>query len=302
MSTLTANLGKGSNLTADMGKGADLTINIGIGSNLVAAMGPPGPAEEGYGTEYQAVYDAFPAKPDAAYSTIWNTMVAALVAGGWWTRFDVFHFRAVHTNAGGEAMINWKLPGTYNATAYNAPVHTAYEGLLYNGSNQYSNLNWIPSVNGVNYVNDSATMLMYIRTNVDTASRHGIFGAADLKQCAIIPRFGTTTYAMINNNTQSSVGGQADGSGLYINTRTAFAVHNVYRNKIPIMPGTVARIGVPTHSPYEGAHNNDDVAGGFRADQVAVHAYADGFTQADVDGVTDIIETCMDAMGKGVIP
>ena len=82
----------------------------------------------GYCPEYQAVYDAFTTKPSAALASLQDIMVRALIDCGAWALLDVFYNYAVHTNAAGEALINWKLPGTFDATAFNAPTFTALEG------------------------------------------------------------------------------------------------------------------------------------------------------------------------------
>ena len=196
-----------------------------------------------------------------------------------------------------------KLPGTFDATAYNAPTFTAYEGFLGNETTQYIDCNWNPSVSGVNYTQNSASMIMYVRTNIggNGTQLHGTYGNVDNKNCLIIPKVtGNLAYIVTNENTPIS-GTNADGSGMFVNTRTAVAVNKLYRNKTAIINGTTASTGVPTHKPYCLAYNDDDVAKGFRADQVSLYAFGSGLTQTDVNNITDRFETRMDALGKGVI-
>ena len=255
-----------------------------------------------YCPEYQAVYDAYTTKPSDAVAAIDNTMVVGLVSDGVWVKLDVVWVYASHTNGAGEALINWKLPGTYDATAYNAPTFTAYEGFLGNGTTQYIDCNWVPSVNGVNYTQNSASMLIYVRTNVNTNTAHGTAENADTKDLFFTPKQADgKAYIKTNDFTYISVS-NADGSGMYINTRTAAAVNKLYRNKIAIINGTTASIGVPTHSPYCLAYNNDDVAAGFRADQVSLYAFGAGLTQTDINNLTDRFEARMDALSSGIIP
>ena len=253
--------------------------------------------------EYQAVYDAYPTKPDAATAAIWNTCVETWVANGEWATKDVIYVYAAHTNGAGEALINWKLPGTYDATAFNAPTFTANQGFLGNGTTQYINTGgWVPSANGVNYTQNSASQIIYIRTDVAATDYHGIGGSADFKNCFILPKYTTdNAYIQINTATNSSAA-NTNGSGLYINTRTAAAVHKLYRNKVAIINGTVASIGVPTHSPYCLASNDDDAVGGYRADQVSLYAFGAGMDQTKVNNFTDPFEVAMDALGTGIIP
>jgi len=250
--------------------------------------------------EYKAVYDAFVTKPDAVRSAIYDTMVCALVAGGYWQRMDLFHFFANHVNSAGEALINWKNPGTFDATNFNNPIHTPDQGILYDGLTQYTMHNWIASVNGINYIRDSASQILYIRTNISSAGLHGTTNNDDLKNIYIIPKF-TTDNSYIKTNDNITLGvANTDGSGCYVNTRTAAAVNLLYRNKIPIINGVTASIGVPTHKPYTGCYNDDDVAAGFRADQVAIVIYMDGCSQADVTAVSDILNAAMTSLGTNV--
>lgn len=249
--------------------------------------------------EYKAVYDAFVTKPDAVRSAIYDTMVCALVAGGYWQRMDLFHFFANHVNSAGEALINWKNPGTFDATNFNNPIHTPDQGILYDGLTQYTMHNWIASVNGINYIRDSASQILYIRTDIDSIGSHGTAVNTDNKDIHTNPRSGINAGIRTNDATNVNAA-NADGSGLFINTRTAAAVNLLYRNKIPIINGVTASTGVPTHKPYTGCYNDDDVAAGFRADQVAIVIYMDGCSQADVTAVSDILNAAMTSLGTNV--
>ena len=197
----------------------------------------------------------------------------------------------------------WDIQEWTNATAYNAPTFTALEGFLGNGTTQYINCNWNPSANGVNYTQNSASQIIYVRTDINPATKgHGTTFNNDNYNCVIFPRNNdNNSYLKINNNTYSNAA-NANGSGMFINTRTAAAVHKLYRNKVAIINGTVASTGVPTHNPYCFAYSDDDVAAGFRADQVSCYAFGAGMDQTAVNGITDAVEVYMDSNGKGVIP
>ena len=251
--------------------------------------------------EYRAVYDAYTTKPSDAVAAIDNTMVVGLVSDGVWAKLGVVWVYASHTNGAGEALINWKLPGTFDATAYNAPTFTAYEGFLGNGTTQYIDCNWNPSVSGVNYTQNSASMIMYIRTDVNSGGGHGSYLNTDGIDCLLYPRYSGNAYIRINDATAGSIV-SADGRGMFINTRTAVDVKKLYKNKVAIIESTTASTGVLAHSPYCLAYNDDDVAKGFRADQVSLYAFGSGLTQTDVNNITDRFETRMDALSSGIIP
>ncbi|KKM71055.1 hypothetical protein LCGC14_1434530 [marine sediment metagenome] len=254
-----------------------------------------------FGAEYQAVYDAYTTKPDAATAAIWNTCVETWVANGEWATKDIIYVYAAHTNGAGEALINWKTPGTFDATAFNAPTFTADEGFLGNGTTQYINTGgWIPSVNGVNYLQDDASQIIYIRTDISGNTLHGIHHSGN-PSVSIIPRLVGDAYISINDNADLSSDVNANGSGMFINTRTASNVKKLYRNKVAIINAVTASTSVPILSPYCLAGNNNNVADLFRVDQVSMYAWGAGMTQTHVNNFTDPFETAMDALGTGII-
>jgi len=251
-------------------------------------------------SQYQTVYNAFTTKPNAARDVIYNTMVKALVDGAYWPRFDTFHFHAAHINSAGEAHINWKLPGTYNSTAYNAPTFTADQGILGNGTTQYIDYNFTPSVNGINFIQDSASHILYIRTNIASDGYHGTRLNADFKNYATRPQSAIGAAGIFTNDNTLVPVANTDGSGLYFNTRTAAAVKKLYRNKVAIIETTTASIGVPTNKFFSLAYNANGAAGGFRADQIAIHILMNGCSQADVTAISDILNAAMTSLGTNV--
>jgi len=268
--------------------------------NLYVGMYGLGP---GFCEEYQAVYDAYTGYiPDATQAAAQNAMVEGMIADGVWEKLDIFYVYANSDTP--NCFLNWINPALFQAVPVNGPVFTAWEGLLGNGVNNYVTCGgWIPSVNGVNYQQNSASQLIYCRTIINTAGlhTHGVVASVDSKDIYIGPRVVNSVYARNNNANNVNV---ATGftNGLFINTRTAAAVQKVYRNKIAIINGVTVSSGAPTYSPYCLAHNANDAAAGFRADQVACYAFGGGFTQDDVDNFTDRFETYMDFLGKGIIP
>ena len=295
----TANLGIGSGLTSTLGTGTG-TANLGTGSGLVADLKDPGAAAATYGTEYQAVYDSYTTKPDVATAIIWNTFVSGLVTTGEWSLLDVMYVLSSHINTAGEALKNWILPGTYDATAYNSPAFTVSEGFLFDGASDYVDTNYNPSTDATNYERDSASFGLYIRTNVSGVSRHGIDGSADSKDCRICPNSSGNVWFEINEKTYETVS-VTGGSGMIIATRTASNVKKLYRNKSLRTTKTTASIGIPTSSFFIGASNNDGAPAYFRPDQVSLAFMGGGLEQANVDNITDAFEVAMDALGKGVI-
>jgi hypothetical protein len=259
-----------------------------------------------YCAEYQAVYDAYTTKPDDATATIYNTMVEKLVAAGLWsTQWDIVRGYGMTTNAAGEALINWINPATFGATAYNAPTFTALQGFAFNGTTQYISQIWVPSTNGVRYTRNSASQVLYIRTTTQKNARFGVYGSTDTKDMSLNPSTITTGYALIrtNDQTNTTLSTLTNSAGLFVNTRVAASGVGsklLYRNGVNLISVNVASTGVPTHSPYTGAGNTDNVAQGFREDQVFFEAWGAGLSQAQVTTLNTIIEEAADALGVGV--
>jgi len=250
--------------------------------------------------EYQTVYDAYTTKPSDAVAAIWNTCVETWVANGEWATKDIIYVYAAHTNGAGEALVNWKNPGTYNATAYNAPTFTANQGFL--GANtKYIDCNWIPSSNGVNFTQNSASLIIYVRTDVLSVGGHGTYNNADNKNTVIIPTYtNDRLFAGVNQQTWNYKLAPNDGDGMFVSSRTAAAVIKVYRNKVEVISETNASTGAPTHSPYCLAYNDDNVAAEFRADQVSMYAWGAGMTQTQVNNFCDPFNAAMTALGTNV--
>ena len=122
----------------------------------------------GYSTQYDAVYNAMTNKPDATNAGYQDTLVTALVDGGYWARMDAFWCFAQENNDDSEALINWINPGTTDADNPTGTSWTTLEGYTGNGTDDYISTNWISDTHGSNYVLDSATFGIYVRNNLQS--------------------------------------------------------------------------------------------------------------------------------------
>lgn len=258
-----------------------------------------------YCAEYQAVYDDYTTKPDAATAVIYNHMVEQLVAAGLWsTQWDIVRGYGMTTNAAGEALINWINPALYGATAYNAPTFTALQGFTFDGATQYNSQNWIPSSDGVKYTQNSASWVIYIRTNIASVGvtvGHGVYSSATLKDLFLNPRRSNNLAYVRINSKDTETGSNTNGSGLYVLTRTSSSTQKLYRNAVLIVDGSATTSsGAPTITPFTGAYNDDGTPLGFRADEVFFEAFGALMTQEQVTTLNAIIEEAADALGVGV--
>ena len=92
-------------------------------------------AGSSYDAATEAIAAAFTTPPTTARKDLIDAAVVALKAAGVWAKLDALYaFAAADSQA---AMINWKHPGTYNATEVNAPTFTA-DQRLHRGQHQIS--------------------------------------------------------------------------------------------------------------------------------------------------------------------
>lgn len=272
-------------------------ISINIPSDIAASV---------YVAEYQTVYDSFTNKPTNPDDTRQNAWVEADVADGLWdTKKDVQYNFAIHTNANGEAQTNWINPGTYDCTLVNAPAFVAFEGFTGDGISAYIDTNWNPAV-GVNYIQDSASAVIYIRNNI--AISRNVMGCAtgfsNLNTLAIMPRHAANLYFVrINTNNLADFGaGSTDSRGMFIANRTASNVHDLYRNKGQVINGTDVSNGLTDKDLVFLAFNANDVIVNHTAHQVSGGSMGAGYTQTNINNDTDNFETYMDSYGNGIIP
>lgn len=269
---------------------------IRAGANLRIRGAPPGKGRGGYCSQYQSVYDAMTTKP-STYAGAQNTMVKGLVDDGVWAKLDVFYVFAVHTNGGSEALINWKNPGTYNATAANSPTFTADQGFA-GGTNEYIDTNWNPTSHGSNYTQNSASAFIYSRTNVDENRK--CFGINHTNDLYLEARRSNAAEIKINE-TGSGTGANTDSRGLFIVDRPSSTKQYLYRNGTEIIDDTDTSSGLPNLNVYVLAVAEAGGAAEFCTLQISMFGAGSALTSGDRSNLQSRFETYMDAMGTGVI-
>lgn len=252
------------------------------------------PAE--FSAEYQTVYDSFTTKPSNAIAEQQNLRVQTQVDAGTWAKKDIDYVFGAHTNDNGEALTNWFNPGTFDAVLINAPAFVAFEGFTGDGATTNINTTWTPSTDGINYVQDSASVGVYVRndassTNVVGCESGGVW-------VNIAPDSAGMASTRVNSATAGSVA-VADSLGMYITSRLDSTDTDLYKNKVKIKDDSTASTGVPPVEMYFlGTNRASDQRSIY---QVALGYAGAGFTQANVDDETDANEVYMDFSGKGVI-
>ena len=258
----------------------------------------------GFCAQYQTIYDAFTTPPSDAIAAAQNTMVCGLVDDGVWAKFDIFYMYAQTTNGGGEALINWITPGTYTATIFNNPVFAALEGFTGNGLNTFINCNWKPFSNGVKFKSDDGSFGVYVRThNANNDVEIGCSDAANGKALQLYSWFaGDNAIMRHQTDLSSAVAPHTDAKGMYVANRVLSTHQDLYYNKVRIINGARPSVGITDFDLYVLAHNNSGTDTARSLKQVSMAFAGGGFTQPDVNNLTDRFEAYMVSNGKGIIP
>jgi|SRR5215510_7343599 len=177
------------------------------------------------------IFAAFSTPPDTTRKGAIDTCVRALKSAGVWTKLDVLYlFAAADSQA---ALINWKAPGTFNATATSSPTFTADRGYTGNGSSSYVDSNYnLSSSGGVYAASDAALFAWNLRVGIPSAP-NGLMGSSGTDVTQIYPRLGGGNTLRVCINTTSAIidiGGNTASEGFYAASRTASNAAAVYKN------------------------------------------------------------------------
>ena len=141
-------------------------------------------------------------RPNSAGSRHLNAMVIELKLGGFWALLDVFYMFA-NNGSSNFGLLNYKSPSNFLCTAVNAPTWTSNKGFAFNGSNQYIDTNFNPSVNGVQYTLNNAGRYVYLnRTVITNNQRIDGNNVALNDNCMILST--SNTINTINSGTNQS--------------------------------------------------------------------------------------------------
>lgn len=179
-----------------------------------------------YCSAYQAVYDAMTTKPSGSVAFAQNIMINQLVATDVWTKLDWFWVAATETNDNGEALINWKNPGTNNPTNPTSTAWTALEGFTGDNSSDYIDTNFNPSSGTPNFSQNSACIGCYVRNQYNENKP----AMSCSTTCSIFPSSSNSIYGRVNSTTSATWGVSGDSTGLTVICRTSNTNLTAYRD------------------------------------------------------------------------
>ncbi len=127
-----------------------------------------------------ALYSAIAAPPDVKDGRYLKhdqeLTIRDLDAAGIWDLLDVLYVFAAHDEP--TALVNWKNPAAFAATATNAPTFLAGRGYATDGLTSYIDTGWAPASDAVNFTQDSASLFIYLYSLDSSVGNGTVAGAS----------------------------------------------------------------------------------------------------------------------------
>lgn len=231
-----------------------------------------------------AIFAAMTTPPTTARRALISAAVRSLKSAGVWSLLDVLQvYAAADAQAAG---INWRQPGTYNATLVNSPTFTADRGVAGDGATSYVSSGFNPSAaSSPAYVRDSASFGLWRRT----AGAGGGYGGASSGNNLLLL---TNSAARVNslNGVAASLGGAL---GLLVANRPNSANAVVYVNGAQTATATDASSAIPTAALAAGVWG----ATNFSSAQFAALFAGASLSAAQQAALYTALQTYMQAVG-----
>jgi|GEM_PF-6530399 len=260
-----------------------------------------------YEPETTALLARMTTQPCSDRIVLINNLIKDLKAYGIWNKLDAFYMFASHSNNNGEALLNW-IKNSHNCTVNGVMSFTIDRGLISNGTSGYLNTNYIPSVNGVNFTQNSASIGIYSRTNYASGGDAGYdMGASGSggggARVRIVSRYsGNISLYILNGGNQSVSGVSTNSQGYWDLVRLNSTNITSYKNgSTHVNNFSSSSSGLIDKSIYISAINDgSNNPYGFAVREYS-HAYiGSGLTKSEILIKNTLIETYLTAIGAGI--
>ena len=238
---------------------------------------------------------------DARHTSLYITLINGLVADLVWSQLDLLYILATQNST--VALLNLT-SSSFPLSAINAPTFAADQGYTGNGSNSALDTGWIASSNGVNFVQNSASVGFYCtnnRTAGSVATIAGAFGTVS----TWVQALSNVNLAQIQFNdgatdNASGIPNATQGSWAY--TRDSSAGGSTYRNgsTSSVSTYTSTSTGLPTASMYLLAGNSSNSPFRSSADTLAAAYFGSGLSGANFKKVSDRLNAFMAGLATPV--
>jgi hypothetical protein len=236
--------------------------------------------------------------PGSLVQALLHDLITGLKTDGLWTKLDRLWIFAQGTMSG--ALVDFVARSL--ATAVGTPTFTTNRGFISNGS-AYINSLYTPSVNGVNFTLNSASVGCWVNNSrtVPTNNAAGISGQDATNSCQVAPLciFGATgELYQINNGTLEIWTIPSDAQGFNFASRTASNLTTMYKNNTVGATGAGVSAGLPTQPLYICAQNNNGAPQNWNAlDTISCAVMGAGLNATDEGNLYARLRTYMTAVG-----
>lgn len=190
--------------------------------------------------------------PTAQRKATINTLIKSLQDAGIWDLLDVMWVLAAHSPEA--SLLNWKSPGTFTGVPANTPTWQADRGYTGNGTTSRIDTTWTPSTNAVNFVQDNASLGLWV--NSDVSGSGFDFGSQATHQARINSRNASNLVSyLVNDQTADDVPGASTSVGFVHVMRTSATALSVFKNGVSLGSDTRTSTGLPSNSLWICAAN-----------------------------------------------
>jgi len=249
-----------------------------------------------YDVDAKALFARMTTAPTSTRKRLISNLIRALKVAGVYDKLDVLYVLAAHD--GQAARLNWKADA-YNLTAVNSPTFTADRGYAGDGATTNLTTGWIPSSNGVNFVQDSASFGIWSRTAraAASAAQLGGNGAAGGKVNLFTRFSGDLAFARVNENPEGGSVSNASSDGFISADRAAAGARKTYRNGSSLGSTSQSSTTVPTVEMYLSSVNNNGTPATRSTDQLAAAFFGGSLGDAGHSAFYTALNTYMTAVG-----
>ncbi len=266
--------------------------NRGVGKNTWTA-------ESVFSAAYEAVYNAFAVKPSAEDAVIQQTMLNALVDGGYFAKAELLDVFSAHNEAAG--LFNWKAPaGTHNPAGVNSPVFEQYGGFKGNSAGgKCIRLNFVPSTDATLAIRNSTCVIIGIGDNVAEAALD--FGGTNAVGYNFIQSRSASNQALFSDNDAANAAVTANSNSKchFAHSRTGSPGFDSYINTTKTAK-TASSVALINKELYACGFNSNGTIQANNKTLRYVFMFS-GLLEAEVLAVIGIMEAYLDNYGKGLI-
>ncbi|NBU23897.1 MAG: hypothetical protein EBS38_08380, partial [Actinobacteria bacterium] len=197
-----------------IGLGAEAEIAFELLSQMGVGVGMDAVLPSSFEPETDTLLAALSGTYDSTRRSAMNALIAGLKTNNLWSTLVVLKLYAADVQ--GDALVNWKTPGTFNSTIIGSPTFTRDRGFGGFSTSNYLSSGFTPSTAGSVYTQNSATFGIY-----NTGQ-----GTSDQTDAGVQNNTATTTATRLlsrnsNNAATSRINAISDGPSSVSGSATA---------------------------------------------------------------------------------